>query len=130
MKCISSYLPQEEFIVQKPTKGEYCLFQDGTIDMEPDILINRNFKPYLILDSKYKPNKEIPSSDYYQMMTYLTQLKLKTGAFVAPSHYKNSLSHKIANSGEVIYEIRVDISNWQLAETFLKESIKKVLSGL
>jgi 5-methylcytosine-specific restriction endonuclease McrBC regulatory subunit McrC len=130
MKCISSYLPQEEFIVQKPTKGEYCLFQDGSIDMEPDILINRNFKPYLVLDSKYKPNKEIPSSDYYQMMTYLTQLKLKTGAFVAPSHHKSSLSHKIANSGEVIYEIRVDISNWQLAEKFLKESIKKVLSGL
>ena len=130
MKCIDSYLPKEEFIVQKPTKGEYCLFQDGSIDMEPDILINKNFHPYLVLDSKYKPGKEIPSSDYYQMMTYLTQLKLKTGAFVAPSYYGNTLSHKVANSGETIYEIRLDISNWRTAEEFLKKSIKTVVSGL
>ncbi|MDF1629101.1 MAG: hypothetical protein P1U78_04815 [Alcanivoracaceae bacterium] len=69
------------YLVVKGGSAKSTLYTDGSFELSPDIVIERNGQIQLIADAKYK----IPSaSDHYQMHAYLSANNLTKGVILAP----------------------------------------------
>ncbi|MFP4332904.1 MAG: McrC family protein, partial [Campylobacterales bacterium] len=116
LKVLQKNLPQY-YIYSPNENGGISLFEDGSREIRPDIIIEKDAKTVAVLDAKYKWYKQIGkngNSDYsvsrddlYQMTTYLYHYGKENlnivGFFIspieqsieAPKVLKNNLKHKI-----------------------------------
>lgn len=148
LKVLQRNLPQYE-IYSPNERGGMNLFEDGSREIRPDIIIEKDSKVIAVLDAKYKWYKKIGKyadidnsvsrEDLYQMATYLYHYSQENekilGLFISPTNQKDEdiktkvLSH---NSHHQIGVINLDIEQFNHDNStsdeqveFSKEEIQK-----
>jgi 5-methylcytosine-specific restriction endonuclease McrBC regulatory subunit McrC len=126
---VQDALRDHGFVVEKRQDHAHTLFDDGTCSLIPDVLVSNAAGPQLILDAKYKLDKPVEESDYYQMATYLAAYGVKNGILIMPSSQPGStpLISRRAVTGVDIHEIRVPLDNWQITEALLATEVQRLL---
>jgi len=119
------------FVVDKQQEHPRSLFEDGTCKLIPDVLVSDVGGVRLILDAKYKIDKEVTEGDYYQMTTYLNRFGISTGVLVFPSlsTTNGTLKTRRTVSGLMVHEIRLPIDNWKATEQFLTVEVQRLLGS-
>lgn len=117
------------FIVDKPTENPQPLFEDGTCNMIPDVMVSNSGGFQLIVDAKYKIDKPIAEADYYQMFTYLNSYGVKKGVLVFPTvgGSQPSITLRRTTEGLLIYEIRTPLDDWTITEEFLTKETRQLV---
>ncbi len=122
-------LSDEGFVIEKKEDHAHTLFEDGTCALIPGILVSDATGPKLIVDAKYKIDKPIEESDYYQMATYLAGYGVTQGVLVMPSANEQAKPTIVrrAVTGVQIHEMRVPLENWTLTESLLRAEVRRLL---
>ncbi len=126
---VRSAAKDEGFIVEKRENNPRTLFEDGTYSLIPDVLVSDSTGVKLILDAKYKIDKPIDESDFYQMVAYLNVYEVSQGVLVLPTLQHTEakvLSHRTL-SGLTIYAMRVPLDDWGTTEGFLTKEVRRLL---
>lgn len=126
---VQEALHDNGFVVDKPQEHPRTLFEDGTCKLIPDVLVSDAVGARLILDAKYKIDKEVSEGDYYQLTAYLNRFGIPMGALVFPSLLTNEGTIKTRRtiSGLTVHEIRLPIGNWKATEQFLTVEVQRLL---
>jgi len=129
LKVLQRNLP--EYNIYSPNeKGGINLFSDGSREIRPDIIIQRNGEVVAVLDAKYKWYKQIGQyadydfsvsrDDLYQMCTYMYHYGKENedivGLFVSPIGQKNEkedLKTLSNNKSHRIGVINLDIKQFE-----------------
>jgi 5-methylcytosine-specific restriction endonuclease McrBC regulatory subunit McrC len=106
----------------------FTLFQDGTGTMKPDVLISDGSGIKLVMDAKYKLDEPVAEPDYYQMAAYLNAYKVNKGVLVFPSlALQPTIVARKTQSRQVIYELRLPLTDWSLTEQTLVAETRNLL---
>jgi 5-methylcytosine-specific restriction enzyme subunit McrC len=118
------------YVVEKRQTNNPRLFVDGVAELKPDILISHLNGMALIADVKYKSGDTLPSSDYYQIFTYLERFGVDTAILILPGYLNESIvtSRQISSSTKTVYELRLPLDHWVDAEKSLIELVGKLLA--
>ena len=125
-------LADDGYAVAKLQADVPTLFMDGTVETKPDVLVSGRSGVLLVLDAKYKPGKELPASDYYQMMAYLRVFGVAEGIIIRAddrSRLPVMRSHP-ARTGETVHEFQFDLSGGADAEAALLDAVSGVLGAV
>jgi 5-methylcytosine-specific restriction endonuclease McrBC regulatory subunit McrC len=125
---IAEALRDKGFVVEKREDAPMSLFDDGTCSLIPDALISKARVITLIADAKYKIDKPVEESDYYQMAAYLDTYSVQNGLLIMPSlvhHTVHIVSHR-TRRGYVIHEIRVPLEDWTVTERYLTTEVRRM----
>lgn len=116
--CITKEYSSKGFIVTKGGIGSISLYTDGSYELIPDIVIQKENQLVLICDAKYK---KPDASDHYQMMTYLSSNGLKSGILLSPSFNSNELSIReyATTNNYIVREVYLPMTNLSITEEFL-----------
>lgn len=144
-----------EYEIYSPNeKGGISLFDDGSREIRPDIIIKRDDKTVAVLDAKYKwydkigkygnMDKSVSRDDLYQMTTYLyhygNENEKIVGLFISPIEqsneeikiFKNNLNHKMGvinlNIEQFNENIDFSIEKVKSEELIFIEKIKGILN--
>lgn len=122
-------LQDEGFIVEKREDNPRPLFEDGTCSLIPDVLVSSVAGVQLIIDAKYKIDKPVDESDYYQMASYLNTYNVQKGVLVMPTLRARQAitTQRRTVSGLKIYEMRVPLDSWNATELFLATEVRRLL---
>jgi hypothetical protein len=82
-QMISNHYSTLGYIVTKGGSTSFSLYQDGTVSLAPDVVIERHSETVLIADAKYK---EPAAADHYQMLAYLTAFGIDRGVLLTPGY--------------------------------------------
>ncbi len=116
------------YIVEKREVNLFTLFQDGTGTMKPDVLISDGSGIKLVMDAKYKLDEPVAEPDYYQMAAYLNAYKVNKGVLVFPSlALQPTIVARKTQSRQVIYELRLPLTDWSLTEQTLVAETRNLL---
>jgi hypothetical protein len=63
-------------------KMKMMLLMDGGPRIDPDIVIYREGKPFIIADAKYSESKSAVADDVYQIVCYTQRLKAEKGILI------------------------------------------------
>jgi len=78
---ISDAYSDSGYIVSKGGIGATSLYTDGSFELVPDIVVDRERRTLLIADAKYK----VPDAgDHYQMAAYLAVNRVSNGLLLSP----------------------------------------------
>lgn len=139
LKLLQKNLPQYE-IYSPNTKGGISLFEDGSREIRPDIIIKRDDKIVAVLDAKYKRYNKIGKysdfdnavsrDDLYQMVTYLYHYGNEKdeilGLFISPiKESEEELKILKNNSKHKIGVINLNIEQFQENKDFSIKNIKE-----
>lgn len=126
---MSEALRDRGFVVEKRQDAPMSLFDDGVCNLIPDALVSDARIIRLIEDSKYKIDKPVDESDYYQMVTYLDTYGVQNGLLIMPSliHKTVHVAFHKTRKGYVIYEIRVPLENWEITEEYLTAEVRRLV---
>lgn len=111
-------------LVKKGGIGKKYLYTNGSYELVPDVYIEKNGLPLLIVDAKYKKPS---SSDHYQMMVYLTAHGLSSGVLLSPNMVNDAVETKEfkSSNGIIVREVYIPLSNLKATESFLATLIEK-----
>lgn len=117
------------YIVTKGGIGRRTLYTNGTFDLVPDIVIEKENQIVLIADAKYK----VPvASDHYQLITYLAAYQAKRGLLLAPAFGGTSLDireYEVATHPRaVVREIYLPMQDLNVTEMCLREVVERFAS--
>jgi 5-methylcytosine-specific restriction endonuclease McrBC regulatory subunit McrC len=120
------------YVVEKNETGAQSLFVDGTAPMIPDIVVSNSAGVRLVIDTKYKPKTEIASADYYQLVTYVENLGVRTkrGMLVLPTLAGAPIVPlaKTSLGGTTVIEVRLPLNDWLTSESILEAELQKALA--
>ena len=120
---VREYLRQNlEQLGLEVNKGHEYLCYDNEIELEPDIVITKNGKTVLIIDTKYKildDENKISREDISQMLAYCHAYNIKTGLLLYPK-FRDGIDHSyyIKNSNIEVRVDTIDISHKNRNEFF------------
>jgi 5-methylcytosine-specific restriction endonuclease McrBC regulatory subunit McrC len=121
-------LQDHGFVVEKREDHAHTLFEDGTCALIPDVLVSDATGTKLIVDAKYKIDKPVEESDYYQMSAYLASYGVPLGVLVMPSaEAGRPIVMRRSIAGTRIQEIRVPLDDWAATESLLTEEVRRLL---
>lgn len=121
---ISDAYSDKGMLVKKGGIGKNHLYTNGSFELVPDVYIERNGLPLLIVDAKYKKPS---SNDHYQMIVYLTVHGLKSGILLSPNMISDVVEVKEfkSNNGMIVREIYIPLSDLKTTEFFLANLIER-----
>jgi 5-methylcytosine-specific restriction enzyme subunit McrC len=97
--------------VQPLVRADRPRAQQSPLVMRPDLTIDRNGKPVLVLDAKWKRLTTTPlvTADVYQVLAYCTALGLHRAVLVYPGTRNRTWRYRLARSsvGLVIHTLQV-----------------------
>lgn len=121
---IAAHYVNQGYVVTKGGGAMRSLYTDGSYEIEPDIVVQRDGKTLLIVDAKYK----IPtSSDHYQMNAYLGVFGSAKGVLLSPAMGKEEVSAKAYSTGRgcFVHEAFLPMDNPHATEAFLASIVEK-----
>lgn len=110
LRAVQNSLSGREAVVTKGGTEFRSLYLDGTFQMEPDVVIEKFGKCVGIIDAKYK----FPTSgDHYQMMSYIENFGVNSGALFRPtfSNEMPGIERLKSVSGKEVAVLRLDLAN-------------------
>lgn len=119
------------FVVEKKEVAPTSLFDDGTCRLIPDVIISNVRGVRLIADAKYKIDKPIEESDYYQMVAYLDTYEIMNGLLILPTliHKTIRLTSHRTRRGYKIHEMRLPLDNWSIMERDLAREVMDLVNS-
>lgn len=121
---IASAYADRGYVVTKGGGAMRSLYTDGSYEIEPDIVVQRDGRVVLIADAKYK----IPtSSDHYQMNAYLGTLNTTSGVLLSPSMATEEVQVKDYSTGRgcFVHEAFLPMSDLASTEAFLAAIVER-----
>jgi len=117
------------FVVEKREDHAHTLFDDGTCTLIPDVLVSNAAGPQLLVDAKYKVDKPVEESDYYQMAAYLAAYRVNRGILIMPTSQQDArpVVTRRAVTGVHIIEMRVPLDDWNTTEALLATEVRQLL---
>ena len=84
----------------------------GGIKLKPDLVWKDGTSYKFIGDAKYKRIKDerIPNADVYQMLAYMTSLKLQSGMLIYAKGEADDITYTLRNSGKELHLATLDLS--------------------
>ncbi|WP_018984952.1 5-methylcytosine restriction system specificity protein McrC [Salinimonas chungwhensis] len=121
---ISDAYSDKGILVKKGGVGKNHLYINGSFELVPDVYIEKNGLPLLIVDAKYKKPS---STDHYQMIIYLTTHGLKSGVLLSPNMVSDVVEIKEfkSNNGMVVREVYIPLSDLKTTESFLANLLER-----
>jgi len=121
---LSNCYKQAGYIVTKSGVGSMSLYTDGSFELNPDIYIEKDGRPILIADAKYKTPT---ASDHYQMQVYLSAHGIKSGILLSPLFTGDEVIIKeyCTSKKAVVREIFLPMHNLTATESFLETIVDR-----
>lgn len=94
------------------THGQYRTRLDemGLAEMRPDVVHTVNGVPRIVLDAKYKIQKDAPNADLYQMLAYCTTLEVPRGWLLYAQGPSTPQTYRIRNTDIEVIARPIDLS--------------------
>ncbi|TDE26362.1 restriction endonuclease [Actinomadura sp. 6K520] len=94
------------------THGQYRTHLDASrlVSVRPDIVHTVDGTPRIVLDAKYKVQKDGPGTDLYQMLAYCTTLNLKRGWLAYAQGPTTPRTYRIRNTGIEVVARPLDLA--------------------
>lgn len=121
---IATHYADQGFVVTKGGGAMRSLYTDGSYEVDPDIVIQREGKTVLIADAKYK----IPTSaDHYQMNAYLSVFGTNKGVLLSPAMRSGQIIAKAYSTGRgcFVHEAFLPMDNHTATEEFLSTIVER-----
>lgn len=112
------------YVVTKGGGAMQSLYTDGSYEIKPDIVVQRDGRVVLIADAKYK----VPTSgDHYQMNAYLGALGTPSGVLLSPSMVMGNVQVKDYSTGRGchVHEAFLPMNNLETTEAFLAAIVER-----
>jgi 5-methylcytosine-specific restriction enzyme subunit McrC len=121
---IASRYADRGYVVTKGGGSMQSLYTDGSYEIEPDIVVQRDGRVVLIADAKYKTPT---SSDHYQMNAYLGALGISSGVLLCPSMTIGGVQVKDYSTGRgrFVHEAFLPMNNPVSTEEFLAALVER-----
>ena len=121
---IASRYAAEGYVVSKGGGAMQSLYTDGSYEITPDIIIQKDGKTVLIADAKYKTPS---SSDHYQMNAYLGVMGTSKGILLAPAMGKHKVYARAYATGRgcFVHEAFLPMADLKATEAFLSSLVEQ-----
>lgn len=120
-KSISEAHAGSRYVVTKGGVHTASLYIDGSFELEPDVVIEKDGAIVLVADAKYK---QPSASDHYQMSAYLWAHGCDRGLLLTP-HFDESDEVRVRDfrtvNGKIVRETYLPLKNLDVTEAFLAE---------
>jgi len=121
-------------ILKEIYPGEYHVSRERSMFLDefeniiiiPDVVIYKDRKPYIVIDTKYKASKSVKNADIYQMVTYMNKTKTN-GLLIYPAHEMEDKEYNI--NGKKLYIKTIDLSNIDSGAKELEEFLYSINIG-
>ena len=86
--------------------------EEGRIHLRPDLVWKVGSSYKFVGDAKYKHIKDdrIPNADLYQMLAYITSLKLQSGMLIYAKGETGETTYRVRNSDKELHVATLDLS--------------------
>lgn len=124
-RVIRDHYSDRGFIVTKGGSVSRSLYQDGSFEIDPDVVIERRGRIELIADAKYK---RPTSNDHYQMQAYLGTSETQLGALLTPNGINGEpqVHRYVTPSGLATCVVDLPVDQPARTEAFLAELLNHV----
>ncbi len=88
------------------------LDDEGRVNLEPDLTWWQDGQCLFVGDAKYKAikDKSVPNADLYQLLAYITALRLPSGMLIYAKGEEEPVIHKVTDSGKRLEIETLDLS--------------------
>ncbi len=117
-RVISDAYSPAGYLVTKGGIARQTLYQDGAVELKPDVVVENTTGIKFIADAKYK---KPDAGDHYQLLSYLMTTEVGVGALITPEGRDSTVNTKVHHTAWGATTIVADLpmSKPDVAEEYL-----------